>query len=309
MSPPSILLAVVSLGLVHAAAQVRSTPVSGKTVISKASYDLWANTSVMVISSRGTVTLMDGFLTMPQVRPDLVTVSHFHGDHFDPYILGFVSCARSIAKPERFVFKDVSVESLASSHGGRIDPLWPTNVVYVLTVDGLRIAHLGDFGQTELTGEQQRALDGVDVLIAPVTDALAPEEKSVALFRQIRPKMFLPTHCTRRGRVLLEAWANKVTTLNDRIEIAPGDLTPGQTRLLVLKRGNIGFLWARFLLLEVPTYPITKFVAALILLLWSGVWVLRRLRRRRSSAQVSGGDSESGLDGHPYRESKYQDLP
>ncbi len=274
------LLALLPLCFGHAASQVRGTPAPGKTVISKASYDLWANTSVMIISSRGTVTLMDGFLTLPQIRPDLVTVSHFHGDHFDPYILGFVSCARSTAKPERFVFKDVSVESLSSTHGGRIDPSWPTNVIYVLNVDGLRIAHLGDFAQTALTGEQWRALNGLDVLIAPVTDLLAPEEKSVALFQQIKPKMFLPTHCTRRGRRLLEAWASKVTTLNDRIEIAPGDLTAGQTRLLVLKRGDIGFLWARFLLLEFPAYRITKFVAALILLLWCVVWAVRRLRRK-----------------------------
>ncbi len=280
------LLALLPLCFGHAASQVRSTPAPGKTVISKASYDLWANTSVMVISRQGTVTLMDGFLTLPQIRPDLVTVSHFHGDHFDPYILGFVSCARSTAKPERFVFKDVNVEGLASTHGGPIDPLWPTNVIYVLTVDGLRIAHLGDFGQTALTSEQSQALSGLDVLIAPVTDLLVPEEKSVALFREMRPKMFLATHCTRRGRGLLEAWAGKVTTLNDRIEIAPGDLTAGQTRLLVLNRGDIGFLWARFLLLEFPAYPITKFVAALTVLLAAVVWAVMRFRRKRLPARA-----------------------
>ncbi len=274
------LLTLLPLYLGHAASQIRSTPAPGKTVISKASYDLWANTSVMIISSQGTVILMDGFLTLPKIRPDLVTVSHFHGDHFDPYLLGFLSCARSLAKPERFVFKDVSVEGLASAHGGQIDPSWPTNVIYVLSVDGLRIAHLGDFAQTSFTGEQRRALNGLDVLIAPVTDGLAPEEQSIALFRQIKPKMFLPTHCTRRGRRLLEAWASKVTAVKDRIEIAPGDLTPEQTRLLVLKRGNVGFLWARFLLREVPSYPITKFVAALMLVLWSVVWAVRRLRRK-----------------------------
>jgi L-ascorbate metabolism protein UlaG (beta-lactamase superfamily) len=275
------VLALVPVCFDYLAAQVLTTPAPGKTVISKASYDLWANTSVMVISSRGTVTLMDGFLTLPQIRPDVLTVSHFHGDHFDGYLLGFVPCARSTAKAESFAFKDVKVEGLASTHGGPIDPSWPTNVIYVLTVDGLRIAHLGDFGQIDLTDEQQRALDGVDVLIAPVTHLLVPEEKAVALFRQIRPKMFLPTHCTRRGRALLQAWADELTTVNDRIEIGRGDLTPGRTRLLVLKRGDAGFLWARFLLLEFPTYPITKFVAVLILLLWGAMWAVRRLRRKR----------------------------
>ncbi len=65
-----------------------------------------------------------------EIKPDLVTVSHFHGDHFDPYLLGFVRCARSTAQVERFTYKDVEVEGLASTHRGEpIDPRWPTNVI------------------------------------------------------------------------------------------------------------------------------------------------------------------------------------
>jgi len=277
-------------------AQVRTTAVPGKTVISKASYDLWANTSVMIVSSRGTVTLMDGFLTLPDIRPDLITVSHFHGDHFDPHLLGFVRCARSTAKAESFVHKDVRVEGLASSHGGRIDLSWPTNVVYILYVDGMRIAHLGDFGQTEFTEEQRRALDNVDVLIAPVTGSLAPEEKSVELFRQIKPKLFLPTHCTRAGRALLRAWVDDVVVRDDSIEIGSGDLMPGKTRLLVLKRSNKVFLWVRFLALELPAYPITRY-GIVTILLFCGVWwgVKRNLRSagaafRAGQAQTDGRD-------------------
>lgn len=260
---------------------VQTTPEAGKTVLSKVSYDLWANTSVMIVSSKGTVALMDTFMTRPGIHPDLITVSHFHGDHFDPYLLGFVRCARSTSKAERFTYKDIQVDGLASTHGREaIDYAWPTNVVYILTVDGLHIAHLGDFGQTALTEEQRRLLVGIDVLIAPCTYLLAPEEKAVDLIRQIKPRMILPTHCTRKGLGLLKAFADEVIVRDDRIAIGPGDLVAGKTRLVLLERGDIAFLVLRFLVIELPAYPITRFVVAVALLLASLWWGVRRARRK-----------------------------
>jgi len=270
-----------------ATAPALTSPVAGKTVLSKVSYDLFANTSVMLVSSKGTVVLMDAFMTLPGIKPDLVTVSHFHGDHFDPYLLGFVRCARSTALVERFTYKDVEVEGLASTHGGEpIDPRWPTNVIYILTVDGIRIAHLGDFGQRELTEVQRRQLAGVDILIAPCTYLLVPEKASVALIEEIDPRIVLPTHCTRAGLKLLKAMANDVIVRDDRIAIGRADLIPGRTRLVLLERSDDVFLVSRFLIMELPSYPITKFMLALLLALATVYWVLRRVFLRRSSDEL-----------------------
>ena len=69
------------------------------------------------------------------------------------------------------------MDGLASTHGREaIDYAWPD--AHILTVDGLHIAHLGDFGQTALTEEQRRLLVGIDVLIAPCTYLLGSEEKA-----------------------------------------------------------------------------------------------------------------------------------
>ncbi len=280
-----IALCMACAGCSHA--EIRTNPVAGKTVLSKASYDLFAKTSVMVVSSKGSVVLMDTFMTLPGIQPDLVTVSHFHGDHFDPYLLGFVRCARSTAKVESFAYKDLRLESLASTHSPHeFDQSWPTNVIYILTVDGIRIAHLGDFGQTELTKEQRRQLAGIDVLIAPCTYLLVPEEKSVALFRQINPRMILPTHCTRAGLRLLKAFATDVIVRDDRIVVGPEDLLPGRTRLVLLERSDDAFLVLRFLIMEMPAYPITKFVAAVLVLLAGLWWVVRRLWTRRPGSAM-----------------------
>ena len=270
---------------------VRATPEPGKTVLSKVSYDLWANTSVMIVSSKGTVALMDTFMTLPEIHPDLITVSHFHGDHFDPYLLGFVRCARATSKAEHFTYKDIQVDGLASTHGkDAIDYAWPTNVVYILSVDGIRIAHLGDFGQTVLTEEQRRQLVGIDVLIAPCTYLLVPEENAVDLIRQIRPRMILPTHCTRKGLQLLKALADEVVVRDDRIAIGPGDLVAGKTRLLLLERGDMAFLLLRFLAIELPAYPITRFAVAVALALVCLWWGVRRVRQKARMATKLSDD-------------------
>ncbi len=270
---------------------VRATPELGKTVLSKVSYDLWANTSVMIVSSKGTVALMDTFMTLPEIRPDLITVSHFHGDHFDPFLLGFVRCARATSKAEHFTYKDIRVDGLASTHGGdAIDHAWPTNVVYILSVDGIRIAHLGDFGQTALTEEQRSQLVGIDVLIAPLTYLLVPEENTMDLIRQIKPRMILTTHCTRKGLRLLKAFADEVVVRDDRIAIGPGDLVAGKTRLVLLERGDIAFLVLRFLVMELPGYPISRFVVAVALVpvcLW---WGVRSVQRKRARMATKSSD-------------------
>ncbi len=289
MRPACSMLAlfVACCGLTRA--EVPTTPVAGKTVLSKASYDLFAKTSYMVISSKGTVVLMDTFMTLPGIQPDLVTVSHFHGDHFDPFILGSVQCARSTAKAETFTYKDVRVVGLASTHNPReIDASWPTNVIYILTLDGIRIAHLGDFAQTQLNEEQRRQLMGIDVLIAPCTYLLVPEEKSVALIREINPRMIVPTHCTRAGLKLLKAVASDVIVRDDRIEIDRESLVPGRIRLVLLERSDEAFLVLRFLIMELPAYPITKLIVT-VLLGVAGLWwmVLRVVRRRRLRWQAS----------------------
>ncbi len=250
-------------------------------MLSKVSYDLWANTSVMIVSSKGTVALMDTFMTLPEIHPDLITVSHFHGDHFDPYLLGFVRCARATSKAEHFTFRDIQVDGLASTHSrDAIDYAWPTNVVYILSVDGIRIAHLGDFGQTVLTEEQRRQLVGIDVMIAPFTYLLIPEENAVGLIRQIKPRMILPTHCTKKGLRLLKALADEVVVRDDRIAIGPGDLVAGKTRLVLLGRGDMAFLLLRFLAIELPAYPITRFVVAVALALACLWWGVLRVRRK-----------------------------
>src|SRR5262249_33096648 len=101
------------------------------------------------------------------VEADLLLVTHEHRDHNaveviggDPVILR--STAGTHESPAG------TVTGVASEH----DPVAGTqrgpNTIFTFTLGGVKVAHFGDFGQSELRSEQADALGTADLLIVPV---------------------------------------------------------------------------------------------------------------------------------------------
>lgn len=68
-----------------------------------------------------------------------------------------------------------------------------TTTITVLDVDGLRICHLGDLGQRQLTPKQLSLIGKVDVLMTPVGDGDASDGKdAAAITRQLHPRIIFP---------------------------------------------------------------------------------------------------------------------
>jgi L-ascorbate metabolism protein UlaG (beta-lactamase superfamily) len=94
--------------------------------------------------------------------------------------------------------EDVNVFGVAASHSS--DPVnekRPSNIIYVYELDGLRIAHMGDMGQDELTAEQLAKLGQLDVIFTIITNAPAygsATEKNIKIIQQLNPKIVIPTH-------------------------------------------------------------------------------------------------------------------
>jgi L-ascorbate metabolism protein UlaG (beta-lactamase superfamily) len=99
---------------------------------------------------------------------DLVLVTHEHRDHNAVEVVGG---SPSVIRSSAGTFGDTpvgEVVGVASEH----DPVAGTqrgaNVMYAFSLDGVRVAHLGDLGQSLLRGEQAAALGQVDLLFVPV---------------------------------------------------------------------------------------------------------------------------------------------
>ncbi len=97
---------------------------------------------------------------------DLLIVTHEHVDHNAvEKIDGEPALVRSQAGTHESPLGDVV--AIASEHDGVAGTERGPNTIVVFELDGLRIAHFGDFGQPALRPEQRAHLEGIDLLFIP----------------------------------------------------------------------------------------------------------------------------------------------
>src|SRR5271167_256007 len=87
------------------------------------------------------------------VEAELLLVTHEHIDHNGvEAIVGEPTILRSTAGRLESPLGEVT--AIASEHDERAGTERGPNTIFVFELDGLRVAHLGDFGQSELREEQ-----------------------------------------------------------------------------------------------------------------------------------------------------------
>ena len=98
---------------------------------------------------------------------DLLLVTHEHLDHNATEVVGGepVILRSTAGKLESPIGEVLAV---ASEHDEAAGTLRGPNTIFAFTLDGIRTAHFGDFGQTGLRDEQAAALGTVDLLFIPV---------------------------------------------------------------------------------------------------------------------------------------------
>jgi L-ascorbate metabolism protein UlaG (beta-lactamase superfamily) len=98
---------------------------------------------------------------------DLLLVTHEHGDHNGvEAIAGDPLTLRSTAGRLESPLGEVT--AIASEHDDVAGTMRGPNTIFAFELDGLRVVHFGDFGQSALRPEQAEAIGTVDLLIIPV---------------------------------------------------------------------------------------------------------------------------------------------
>jgi L-ascorbate metabolism protein UlaG (beta-lactamase superfamily) len=146
-----------------------------------------------IISTKGTRIITDPHAIeaygRPQLKADLVLMTHFHVDHTRTDAITNLKDAKQINALKKDdngrdtwniideKFKDVRIQTVGTFHDDMAGTQRGKNGVFVIDVDGLRIVHLGDLGHT-LRGEQlnkirknddkPREPHPIDVLMIPV---------------------------------------------------------------------------------------------------------------------------------------------
>lgn len=183
---------------------------SGKTLLKSVTLNKngdGGHTSIGIVSKGGTVIVADPNKmpteTTGLIKADIVTISHEHSDHTDDVYLAESEKAGEFKLSqyavESFTVKDVTVTGIASGHSSIFMQDAPSNIIYVYEIDGLRIAHMGDLAQNELTEEQLTQLGKLDVVFLPFSDVSEygfATAKTVKVLQQLQPKIVSPLHYT-----------------------------------------------------------------------------------------------------------------
>lgn len=128
------------------------------------------------------------------VSADLVLITHEHGDHNGvDSIGGDPAVLRSTAGRLESPFGEVV--AIASEHDAAAGTERGPNTIFVFGLDGLRIAHFGDFGQSSLRDEQAAAVGQVDLMFLPVgAGPTIGAEQAAAIIERLAPRWVVPMH-------------------------------------------------------------------------------------------------------------------
>jgi len=191
---------VVMLGLLGCAPQETQRE-TGVTI------DYIAHASFKVTSSGGSSVLIDPFASRvwigydwPEgIEADVILITHPHYDHdggeYRGMLVPWPEGKRVIREPGSYEIGDIKVQGIAGKHA---DPygkeFGQINTIFVIEVDGLRIAHLGD--NRPLTDANFDALGRIDVLMSPAdaVDHILATEDIDATIGRLQPRWFIPMH-------------------------------------------------------------------------------------------------------------------
>jgi L-ascorbate metabolism protein UlaG (beta-lactamase superfamily) len=128
------------------------------------------------------------------VSAQLVLVTHEHRDHNGVAAIGGApevirSTAGRLASPAG------EVVAVASEHDDCAGTERGPNSIFCFELGGLRVCHLGDFGQRELRPEQAQAIAAVDLLFVPVGGGFTiGAEQALAIVGRLAPRWVVPMH-------------------------------------------------------------------------------------------------------------------
>ena len=180
-------------------------------------------------------------LNPPRCGADIVIVSHEHFDHNnvktvsgEPFI---------IDGPGEYDVKKVFIRGIYSFHDNSKGEEQGVNTISIIEAEDMKICHLGDLGQKELSDNQLEKIGEVDILMIPVGGVYTINgSEAVKIINQIEPKVVIPMHYKIPGlnvklnpveKFLEEIGAEK--EIMEELSIQKKELTEEEMKVVVMK--------------------------------------------------------------------------
>jgi L-ascorbate metabolism protein UlaG (beta-lactamase superfamily) len=180
-------------------------------------------------------------LNPPRGSADIVIVSHDHHDHNnvktvsgEPFI---------VDGPGEYDIKKIFIRGIYSFHDDKKGEERGINTISVIEAEEMKICHLGDLGQKELSDKQLEKIGEVDILMIPVGGTYTINgSEAVKIINQIEPKMVIPMHYKIPGLNLklnpVEKFLEEIGGEKEKVEefsIQKKDLIEEEMKVIVMK--------------------------------------------------------------------------
>ena len=185
-------------------------------------------------------------LKLSPLEADIALFTHDHFDHNNAKALKGTSLKGTpflIANPGEYDAKGAFVQGIFSYHDEQEGKERGTNTIYTIEVEDMRLCHMGDFGQKELTAEQLEAIGVIDILFIPVGGVYTIDAKGAShIVNQIEPKIAIPMHyALPKLKVklagvdeFLKVMGAKNIQPQEKLTIKARDITTEETKIVVL---------------------------------------------------------------------------
>lgn len=171
---------------------------------------------------------------------DIVTQSHEHKDHSAAGIVGGTPII--IKGDGKFKAAEVEFFGVGTFHDDEHGSKRGRNTVFVISADGLRIAHMGDLGHV-LTADQAAEIGAVDVALVPVGGFYTLDaEQAWKVVEQLSARIVIPMHYANDKcafpiagvETFMAGKPNVIRQGVSSLEITPDNL-PAETTVVVIE--------------------------------------------------------------------------
>ena len=163
----------------------------------------WYGHSCFKIVTNGQTIVIDPFsknlgLRPPHGQADIVLVTHEHHDHNN---IGTIGGSPFVVRgPGEYEVKGVSILGIESFHDSKQGAERGLNTIYLIESEDIKLCHLGDFGQDELSDDQSEKINEPDILFIPVGGKYTiGATRAASLVNQLEPSIVIPMHYKMAG--------------------------------------------------------------------------------------------------------------
>lgn len=157
----------------------------------------WLGHSCFRIKGKGGTVVTDPLgegtgYQLGKVAADIVTVSHDHPGH--NFAMGVAGTPKVVSGPGEYEIAGIFIYGVRTYHDSEKGRIRGKNTCFLLEIDDVRVAHLGDLGHG-LSAAQAEELNDADILLIPVGGKSTIDAPTAAeIVHLLNPKIVIPMH-------------------------------------------------------------------------------------------------------------------